>query len=89
MVAFRGSLAGFGERYGRRSGCGWALIRAFVVLTITIAAPRIGIMAVTALLIAGQLGTAVAMDRYGLSVDRIGLAWPRVRASPSSSWAQR
>ena len=80
MVAFRGSLAGFGEAL-RAPKWLWvgALMGAFIVLTITIAAPRIGIVAVTALLIAGQLGTAVAIDRYGLfGVDRIGLAWPRV-----------
>jgi transporter family-2 protein len=80
MFAFRGSLAGFGEAL-RAPKWLWvgALMGAFIVLTITIAAPRIGIVAVTALLIAGQLGTAVAIDRYGLfGVDRIGLAWPRV-----------
>ena len=80
MVAFRGSLAGFGEAL-RAPKWLWvgALMGAFIVLTITIAAPRIGIVAVSALLIAGQLGTAVAIDRYGLfGVDRIGLAWPRV-----------
>jgi uncharacterized membrane protein YdcZ (DUF606 family) len=34
-----------------------AFMGAFIVLTITVAAPRIGVVAVTALLIAGQLGT--------------------------------
>ena len=80
MFAFRGSLAGFSEAL-RAPKWLWvgALMGAFIVLTITIAAPRIGIVAVTALLIAGQLGTAVAIDRYGVfGVDRIGLAWPRV-----------
>lgn len=80
MLAFRGTLAGFGEAL-RAPKWLWvgALIGAFIVLTITIAGPRIGIVAVTALLIAGQLGTAVAIDRYGLfGVERIGLAWPRV-----------
>ena len=52
---------------------------AFIVLTITIAAPKIGVVAVTALLIAGQLGTAVAIDRWGVfGVERIALSWPRV-----------
>jgi transporter family-2 protein len=56
---------------------------AFIVLTITItitvAAPRIGVVAVTALLIAGQLGTAVLIDRFGIfGVERIGFSWPRV-----------
>jgi transporter family-2 protein len=80
MFAFRGSLAGFSEAL-RAPKWLWvgALMGAFIVLTITIAAPRIGIVAVTALLIAGQLGTAAAIDRYGLfGVDRIVLAWPRV-----------
>jgi transporter family-2 protein len=51
----------------------------FIVLTITVAAPRVGVVAVTALLIAGQLGTAVLIDRFGIfGVDRIALSWPRV-----------
>jgi bacterial/archaeal transporter family-2 protein len=56
-----------------------AFMGVFIVLTITVAAPEIGVVAVTALLIAGQLGTAVLIDRFGVfGVERIGLSWPRV-----------
>ena len=80
LLAASGSLSGFAEA-ARAPKWLWvgSLMGAFIVLTITIAAPRIGVVAVTALLIAGQLGTAVAIDRFGVfGVERIGLSWPRV-----------
>ena len=80
LVAFRGSLAGFGEAL-RAPKWLWvgALMGAFVVLTITIAGPRIGVVATTAFLIVAQFGLATAIDRFGwFGVERIGLAWPRV-----------
>jgi transporter family-2 protein len=80
LLLVRGSLAGFGDAF-RAPKWLWigAVMGAFIVLTITIAAPRVGVVAVTALLIAGQLGTATAIDRYGIfGVDRIGLSWARV-----------
>jgi transporter family-2 protein len=80
LLAARGSLSGLGDA-ARAPKWLWlgALMGAFVVLTITVAGPRIGVVAVTALLIAGQLGTAVAIDRFGLfGVERIGLSWARV-----------
>jgi transporter family-2 protein len=80
LLAARGSLSGFGDalRAPRWLWVG-AFMGAFIVLTITVAAPRIGVVAVTALLIAGQLGTAVAIDRFGVfGVERIGLSWSRV-----------
>ena len=80
LVAARGSLSGFGDAF-RAPKWLWigAVMGAFVVLMITIAAPRIGVVAVTALLIAGQLGTAVAIDRWGVfGVERISLSWPRL-----------
>lgn len=80
LLAVRGSLSGFGDAL-RAPKWLWvgALMGAFIVLTITVAGPRIGVVAVTALLIAGQLGTAVAIDRFGVfGVERIGLSWPRV-----------
>jgi bacterial/archaeal transporter family-2 protein len=80
LIAARGSLSGFGDAF-RAPKWLWigAFVGAFIVLTITIAAPKIGVVAVTALLIAGQLGTAVAIDRWGVfGVERIALSWPRV-----------
>lgn len=51
----------------------------FVVLSITIAGPRIGTTATVALLIAGQLAAAVAIDRFGLfGAERIGVGWQRL-----------
>ena len=55
------------------------LMGAFVVLSITVAGPRIGTTATVALLIAGQLAMGALIDRFGwLGVEEIPLAWPRV-----------
>jgi transporter family-2 protein len=80
LVAARSSVGGFAEAFHAPKWL-WlgAFMGAFIVLTITVAAPRVGVVAVTALLIAGQLGTAVLIDRFGIfGVERIPLAWPRV-----------
>jgi transporter family-2 protein len=51
----------------------------FVVTSIIITGPRIGIVATSALLIAGQLAAATLIDRFGwLGVERVGLGWARV-----------
>jgi bacterial/archaeal transporter family-2 protein len=51
----------------------------FIVLTVTFTPPRIGTAATVALLIAGQLVTAAAIDRFGwFGQEAIPLAWPRV-----------
>lgn len=48
---------------------------AYIVLSITVAGPRIGVVATTALLIVGQLTAATLIDRFGwFGVDRIGLS---------------
>jgi bacterial/archaeal transporter family-2 protein len=52
---------------------------AFIVLSITIAGPRIGTTAVVGLLIAGQLVAATAIDRFGwFGFDRVALDGPRI-----------
>jgi transporter family-2 protein len=61
----------------------WMLIGgvmgAFIVLAITIAGPRIGVVATTAFLIAAQFSLAAVIDRYGwFGVERIGFTWWRV-----------
>jgi transporter family-2 protein len=59
----------------------WAggALSAFIVLSITVATPRIGVTAVAAILIAGQLLSAAAIDRFGwFGFDRIPLSWPRI-----------
>lgn len=50
------------------------LLGGFIVLSITVAGPRIGTTATVALLIAGQLVAATAIDRFGwFGFERIGL----------------
>jgi bacterial/archaeal transporter family-2 protein len=55
------------------------VLGAFIVIAITVAAPRIGTTATIGLLIAGQLAMGVVIDRYGLfGLDRIAVSWPRM-----------
>lgn len=55
------------------------LMSAVIVLSITVAGPRIGIVATTALLIVGQFSLATVIDRFGwFGVEQVPLAWPRV-----------
>jgi len=80
LLAFR---QGFGRLGDTLSQPWWMLtggaIGAFIVLSITIAGPRIGTTATVGLLIAGQLAAATAIDRYGwFGFDRVVLDWPRV-----------
>ena len=50
-----------------------------IILAITIAGPRIGVVATTAFLIAAQFALAAIIDRYGwFGVERVALTWPRV-----------
>ena len=50
----------------------------FIVFAITVAGPRIGIVATTAFLIAAQFGLATAIDRYGwFGVEQVAITWPR------------
>lgn len=54
------------------------LMGAFIVLSITIAGPSIGTTATIALLIAGQLIAATAIDRFGwFGFERIPVGWAR------------
>jgi bacterial/archaeal transporter family-2 protein len=78
LVASRRSVRGHAFQAPKWLWVG-AFMGVFIVLTITVAAPRVGVVAVTALLIAGQLGTAVLIDRFGIfGVERIAFSWPRV-----------
>jgi bacterial/archaeal transporter family-2 protein len=66
LLVVRGSLGGIGDAVG---GPKWQLLggvmSVFIVLTITVAGPRIGVVATTAFLIAAQLSFATLIDRYG------------------------
>ena len=76
LLAVRRSLSGMADASDTPA---WMWIGgffgAFVVLTITVTAPRIGVAAVVALLIAGQLAMGAVIDRFGwFGVDQIGIS---------------
>jgi len=55
------------------------LMTIVIVTAITIAGPRIGIVATSAFLIVGQFALAAMIDRFGwFGVEPIALAWPRI-----------
>jgi transporter family-2 protein len=80
LLLARRSLSGVGEALGAPK---WMLLggvmSALIILAITVAGPRIGIVATTAVLIAAQFSLATVIDRYGwFGVERIDVGWPRV-----------
>jgi len=80
LLVVRRSLDGYGDGLGAPKWL-WlgAAVGVFVVASITLAAPEIGTTATVALLIAGQLGAALAIDRFGwFGVDRVSLTWFRI-----------
>jgi bacterial/archaeal transporter family-2 protein len=79
LLAARRSLGGVGDAV---AGPKWQLLGGamsiLIILSITIAGPRIGVVATTAFLIAAQFALAAVIDRYGwFGVDRVALTWPR------------
>ncbi len=80
LLVARQSLSGIGDAFGAPK---WMLLggamSALIILAITIAGPRIGIVATTSVLIAAQFTLATVIDRYGwFGVERIAVSWPRV-----------
>jgi bacterial/archaeal transporter family-2 protein len=80
LVLARRSLAGVGEALGSPK---WMLLggvmSALIILAITVAGPRIGIVATTAVLIAAQFTLATVIDRQGwFGVERIAVEWTRL-----------
>ena len=80
LFAARRSLAGLGDAVASPK---WMLIggvmSALIILAITVAGPRIGVVATTAFLIAAQFALAAVIDRYGwFGVERIAVTWQRV-----------
>jgi transporter family-2 protein len=50
-----------------------------IILAITVASPRIGLVATIGTIIAVNLAMAAAIDRFGLlGFDRLALHWPRL-----------
>jgi bacterial/archaeal transporter family-2 protein len=80
LLVTRRSLAGMGDA-GDAPPWMWlgGVFGAFVVLTITVTTPRLGVAAVVALLIAGQLAMGALIDRFGwFGVERVPLGWQRL-----------
>jgi transporter family-2 protein len=80
LLVARRSLSGIGDAFGAPK---WMLLggamSALIILAVTIAGPRIGIVATTSVLIAAQFTLATVIDRYGwFGVERIAVSWPRV-----------
>jgi bacterial/archaeal transporter family-2 protein len=80
LLLARRSFAGVGDALEAPK---WMLLggamSALIILAITVAGPRIGIVATTAVLIAAQFTLATIIDRFGwFGVERIALGWPRV-----------
>lgn len=80
LLVARRSLEGYGAAFHSPAWF-WlgGVTGAFIVLTITIAAPRIGSAATIAVFIAGQLAMGAVIDRFGLfGLDKIPLGWQRL-----------
>jgi transporter family-2 protein len=80
LLVARRSLGGVGDAV---SGPKWQLLGGamsiIIILSITIAGPRIGVVATTAFLIAAQFALAAVIDQYGwFGVDRVAFSWLRV-----------
>jgi bacterial/archaeal transporter family-2 protein len=80
ILATRRTLAGVREGFASPK---WMLIGGLmsvtIVLSISIAGPRIGAIATSAFLIVGQFGLAAAIDRLGLfGFQQLHFGWPRV-----------
>jgi transporter family-2 protein len=80
LLVARRSLAGVGDALGSPK---WMLLggvmSALIILAITVAGPRIGVVATTAVIIAAQFTLATVIDRHGwFGIERIGVSWQRV-----------
>jgi len=80
LLIVRRSLWGIGDAMGSPK---WMLLSgvmsALIILAITVAGPRIGIVATTAVIIAAQFALAATIDRLGwFGVEQIAVGWPRV-----------
>ena len=79
LLLARQSLSGLGdvvrEPVWLWTGGGLSVL---IILAITVASPRIGLVATIGTIIALNLGMVAAIDRFGwFGLDRIGIAWPR------------
>ena len=80
LLVARRSLAGVNHA-AHQPGWMWlgGILSAFIILSITFAAPKIGVAATIGLLITGNLIVAAMIDRFGwFGVKQIPLEWTRV-----------
>jgi bacterial/archaeal transporter family-2 protein len=80
LVVARGGAGRLGDAV---TGPKWlwlgGVMSALIVLSITFAGPRIGVVATTAILITSQFALATAIDRYGwFGADRVAVSWQRL-----------
>jgi transporter family-2 protein len=80
LLVARRSLVGVTDAV---AGPKWQLLggvmSVLIVLSITVAGPRIGIVATSAFLIAAQFGLAALIDRYGwFGIEPVPVSWARV-----------
>ena len=58
---------------------GGALMSIIIVLAITVAGSRIGVIATVSILLAGQFAAGAAIDRWGLlGAERLNVGWWRI-----------
>jgi len=74
---------GFGELTAAARQPVWlwtgALMSLIIVLAITVAGSRIGVIATISILLAGQFAAGVAIDRWGLlGAERVGVGWWKI-----------
>ncbi len=80
LLVARQSVRGLGD-VARQPLWLWTggALSVLIILAITVASPRIGLAATIGTIIALNLATAVAIDRYGwFGLDRVTIGWPRV-----------
>lgn len=80
LLVARRSLGGISASFQQPAWL-WigGVLSAFIILSVTVATPRIGVTAAISLLIGGQLVVAAAIDRFGwFGFERIPLHWTRV-----------
>jgi len=80
LLVARQSLRGLGD-VARQPLWLWSggALSVLIILAITVASPRIGLVATIGTIIALNLGTATAIDRFGwFGLERIGIDWTRV-----------
>jgi len=80
LLVARQSLSGIGDAVASPK---WMLLggvmSAFIILAITVAGPKIGVVATTAFIIAAQFALASVIDRYGwFGIEPVAVSWPRV-----------